>query len=83
LQGGPPSHGPDRNDLLLRRGQGSSDLARLTIALANYMFGSSFTNHLPHFKGEKIFGYAKQLVDCPLGVDNDSHHRDHVNLSCP
>ncbi len=49
--------------------------------MANFTFGSSFTNHLPHLKGEEVFGFAKQPTDCPPGVD--SHHLDRVNFSCP
>ncbi len=83
MQGGPPSHGHDRNELLSRRGKGLSDLATLTVTLENYTSRSSFTNHLPHLEGEKIFGYVKQLANCPPSVDNVFHHPNHVNLSCP
>jgi hypothetical protein len=37
--------------------------------VANYTFGSFFTNCLPHLKGEKVFASTKWLVDCPLGVN--------------
>ncbi len=83
LQGGPYGHGPDRNKLLLRRAQRLTDLARLPAIVANYTFGSSFTNRLPHLEGEEVVGSSKWLVNCPLNIDNDSHHLDHVNFSCP
>jgi hypothetical protein len=51
--------------------------------MANYRFGFSFFYRAPHLKGEEVFGFAKRPVDCPFGVDNDSHHLDHVNFSCP
>jgi hypothetical protein len=83
LQGGPSSHDFDRNELLLERVRGLNELATLAITLANYMFGSSFTNCLPHLEGEEVFGSSKQFVDCPLSTDNDSHCHDHVNFSHP
>jgi hypothetical protein len=72
LQGGPSSHGHDRNELLLRKVQGPNDPTRLTAIVANYTSESSFTNFLPHLEGEEVFGSSKQLVDYPPGVDNDS-----------
>jgi hypothetical protein len=30
-----------------------------------------------------VFGSTKQLVDCPLGIDEDSHCPDCVNFSRP
>jgi hypothetical protein len=59
LQGGPSLHGPDRNELLLRKAQGTSDLARLATTMANYTSRSSFTNHLPHLEGKEFFGSSK------------------------
>ncbi len=83
MQGGPPSHGLDRNELLLRRAQRSSDLARLVVAMANYRSKSSFTNHLPHLKGEEVFGSTKQLAICPFNANNDSHLPNLVNFLHP
>jgi hypothetical protein len=68
--------------LLLRRAQGSSDLAKLAVVVANYTSRSPFTNCLPHLKGEEVFGFAKRLIDCLPGVEEDSHCFDHVNFSC-
>ncbi len=51
--------------------------------MANYTFGSSSTNCLPRLKGEEVFGSSQQLVDCPLGINNDSHCPNHVNFSHP
>ncbi len=48
LQGGLAGQGPDKNKLLLRRTQGSSDHAKLVIIVANDTYGSSFTNCLLH-----------------------------------
>jgi hypothetical protein len=59
LQGDLVGHGLDKNELLLRRAQGSNDPTKLVAIVANYTFGSSFTNCLPHLKGEKVFGFAK------------------------
>jgi hypothetical protein len=47
LQGGPFSYGPDKDELLLKRAQGSNDDVRLVIVVIDYMSRSSFTNHLP------------------------------------
>jgi len=52
LQGGLVGHGPDKNELLLRTAQGSSDLTEFTTIVANFTSRSSFTNHLPHLEGE-------------------------------
>ncbi len=62
LQGGPPGHGLNRNELLWRRAQRSSDPARLVTIMANYTSKSSFTNHLPHFKGKEVFGLPSDLL---------------------
>jgi len=43
LQGGPPGHELDNNELLLRKAQGSNGPARLVAIVANYTSRSSFT----------------------------------------
>jgi hypothetical protein len=84
LQGGPFGHGPNGNELLLRRlPDGQVILLDLLQAMANYTFGLSFINHLPHLKGEEVFGSYKRPVNCPLGANNDSHRPDHVNFFRP
>jgi hypothetical protein len=40
LQGGPTVHGPDKNELLLKRAQGLSYPTKLMAVVANYTFGS-------------------------------------------
>ncbi len=82
LWGGPIGHELDRNELLLRRAQWSSDFARLVVALANYMFVFTFFYHILHLKGEEVCGSAKR-PNYPPSVNNDSHHLDHVNFSRP
>jgi hypothetical protein len=62
LQGGPFGHGPDTNELLLRRTQGSSDPTKLITVVANYTYELSFTNHLPHLKGEEVLGLLNNLL---------------------
>jgi len=76
-------HGPDQNELLLKRAYGSSDHARLPTTIANYTFKSSFTNRLPHLEGEEIFGSMKQLANCPSSENNDSHCPNCENFSYP
>jgi len=83
MQGGLAGHGLDKNELLLRKAQGLSDLAKLVAVLANFTTRSSFTNHLPHFEGEKVFGFAKQPVDCPPSRNKHSYHPNHVNFYHP
>jgi hypothetical protein len=83
LPSGPTSHGPDKNEILLKRAQGSSDLAKLVANVANYTFGSFFTNCLPQLEGEKVFGFIKRPIDYPLGVDKDSHCPNRVNFFHP
>jgi hypothetical protein len=51
--------------------------------VANYTSRSSFTNHLPHLEGKEAFGFAKRRIDYLLGINEDSHHPDHVNFFCP
>ncbi len=69
--------------MLLWKARRLNDPTRLGIVMANYLSRSSFTNCLPHLKGEEIFGSSKQFVDFPLSTNNDSHCLDHVNFSCP
>jgi hypothetical protein len=83
LQGGRTGHEPNKTELLLRRAQGSSDLAKIVVIVANYTFGSSFTNRLSHLKRKKMFRFAKRPIDCPPSIDEDSHHLDHVNFFLP
>jgi hypothetical protein len=83
LQGGPAGHGFDRNELLLRKVCGPNDPTRFMVALVNYMSKSSFTNCLLHLEGEKVFGFTKRLVDCPLNENNDSHRPNCVDFSHP
>jgi len=60
-----------------------NDLAKLAADVANYTFGSFFTNCPPHLEGEKVFGFAKQPINYPLGVDKDSHCPNCVNFFHP
>jgi len=84
LQGAPLGHGLDRNELLLKRACKLSDLARLVVVVTNYMFKSCYTNCLSHLEEvEEVFGFAKQFVNCPHDVDNDSHCLNHVTFSHP
>ncbi len=84
MQGGPSGHGPDRNELLLKRVRRSNDFIKVVIpTMANYTSGSSFTIPLPHLKGKEVLGSSKQFANCLFGIDNDSHHLDCVNFSCP
>jgi len=83
LRGGLPGHGPNRNELLLRRAQWSSDLAKLVVDVVNYTFGSSFSYRTPHLEGEEVFRSTKQPVNCPPSANNDSHCHNRVNFSCP
>jgi hypothetical protein len=79
----PANHGLDRNELLLRKAQRFSDLARLAIIIANYTSKSYFSHHILHLKGEDVFRFVKRPTNCPLGVDNDFHHLDCVNCFHP
>jgi hypothetical protein len=36
--------------------------------MANYMSKSSFTNYLPHLKGEEVFGSTKRLANCSPNI---------------
>jgi hypothetical protein len=62
LQDGPPSHEFDKNELLLRKAQGSNGLARLVAIMANYMSRSSFIKCLPHLEGEEVLGLSSNLL---------------------
>ncbi len=80
LQGGPSSHGPNRNELLFRRIWRLNGLVRFATIVANYTSISSFINCLSHLKGEEVFGSFNWPNDCPLNIDNDSHRSNHVNF---
>jgi hypothetical protein len=81
LQSGPIGHEFDKNEPLLKRAQGSSVLAKLVAAVANYISRSSFTNCLIHLEGEEVLGVAKRFVDCPPSVDKIPII--YVNFFCP
>ncbi len=83
MQGGPIGHGLNKNEFKLKMAQGSNDPTKLTTIVANFTFGSTFANCLLHLEREKVFGFAKQLVDCFLGIDQDSHRLDCVNFFHP
>jgi hypothetical protein len=83
LQGGQTSHELNKIELLLRKAQGSSDLAKIVVIVANYTSGSSYTNRLSHLERKKKFGFAKRPIDCPPSIDENSHHLDHVNFFLP
>jgi hypothetical protein len=53
------------------------------VVVANYTYGSSFTNCPLHHEGEKAFRSTKRAIDCPLGTNKYSHRHDHVNFSHP
>ncbi len=63
--------------------QGSSNLIRLMVVVANYTSKSSFTNCLPHLKEEKVFGSTKRFTNFLPSVNNDSHRLDRVNFFHP
>ncbi len=83
LQGGPFGHGPDGNELLLRKARGSSDLTRLATSNGKLHIWIVFINHIPHLEWEEVFGSSQQPTDSPLGTNNDSHHPNHVNFFRP
>lgn len=60
-----------------------NDPTKLVMVVANYTSKLSFTNCLPHLKGEEVFGSFKQPTNYPPSVDNDPHHLDRVNSSPP
>ncbi len=78
----PIGHGPNKNELLLRRAQQFNDPTKLATVVANYTFGSSFFYRISNFEGEEVFGFVKRFVDCPFGGDNDYHRFNHMNFSC-
>ncbi len=56
---GSTSHGPNRNDLLLKKVQQFSDPNRLVAVMANYTSRFSFFNCVPHLEGKEVVGSAK------------------------
>ncbi len=80
---GPTSHGFDRNELLVKKAQWSSDPARLMVVVANYMFGFSFSYCILHLKGEEVSGFAKRPTNYPPNANYDFHRLDHVNFFHP
>jgi hypothetical protein len=56
---------------------------KLAVVVANFTFGSSFTNCLPHLEGEEVFGFTKKPIDYPLGINKDSHLPNFVNFFHP
>jgi hypothetical protein len=36
-----------------------------------------------HFEGEEVFGSSKQKENLPLGLEEDSHSHDSMNLFHP
>ncbi len=83
MQGGLPSHGPNRNELLLRRAKQYSDIAKLVVDVVNYTSRSSFSYRIPHFEGEEVFRSTKQPVNSPPGANKVFHCHNRVNFSCP
>jgi hypothetical protein len=51
--------------------------------MANYTSICSFLYRALHLKGEEVFRFVKQLVNCPLGEDNDFHRPNRVNFFRP
>ncbi len=82
MQGGPLGHELDKNELLLKKTQGSNGPTRLVATVANYTSRSAFTKHLLHLERKKVFGSTKQPINCPFGINNDSHWFDCMNFSC-
>jgi hypothetical protein len=62
LQGGPIGHEPNKNELLLRRAQGSNDPTKLTTVVANFTFGSSFTNRFLDLEGKRCLVLLNDLL---------------------
>ncbi len=58
-----------------------SDRAKVAIVVANYTFGSSFTNRLLYIEGEEVFGSIKGPADCPPSTDENSHRLDYEFFS--
>ncbi len=83
MQGNLAGHKLNKNEMFLKRTQRSSDHVRSTVVVAIYTFGTSFSNHVMHFEGEEVLQFGKRPIDCPFGVDNDSHRLDCVNVFRP
>jgi hypothetical protein len=67
LQGGPSGHGPNKNELLLRRAQVSHELIWLVATIENYRDGSSFMIHILHLEGEKVFVWPSVALIVLMG----------------
>jgi hypothetical protein len=55
-------HGPDRNELLLKKAQWSIETIRLVVVVPNYTSKSSFSNHDLHSKGRRFFGLPNNML---------------------
>ncbi len=83
LRGGPFGHGLDSNEFLLKRAHVLGDLTKLMASIANYAFESLSTTQILHPWNEEVCGLAKCGFDYSLGINDDSHRLDCINISLP
>ncbi len=82
-QGGWPSQGLDKSELLLCKTTRSRDPKQLVDVVLKYSPRSACTIGITHMEGEEIFGSYKQKVNLALWSEGDSHRHNYVNFSHP
>jgi hypothetical protein len=83
LTRGPFGHGPNKNEMLLKRAQMSHELIWLVSIVENYKDRSSFMIDILHLEGEKVFGLAKHCANCLHGENGDSHRPNNESFFHP
>jgi hypothetical protein len=82
-QGGRPSQGLNKSELLLHIATQSSDPKQFTNVVLKYALGLSCIASITHMEGEEIFGSYKWKANLAPISKGDSHKQDRVNFFHP
>jgi len=56
---------------------------RSSKVLSDFEGVDEFCTRSPHLEGAKVFGSQKRMPDTPIRTDDETHHPDTLNFSCP
>ena len=75
--------GPRRSLLQLQHANRSGNSSRVVKLVDEISIEVGVNTRVPHFEGERVFGFAKRKLDLLPSDESDFHRHDRINYSIP